>query len=65
MKINNPAVTPMMARGTVNQMISGCRKALNRKITTRIIIPKYIGMELASWVVASAESSASPDQAIK
>ncbi len=32
MKINNPAVTPMMARGTVNQMISGCRKALNRKI---------------------------------
>ena len=40
LNINRPAVTPMMARGTVSQMISGCRKALNRNITTRIIMPK-------------------------
>jgi hypothetical protein len=64
-KASSPTVTPMMARGTVSQMISVCLIALKRAMTVRIIMPMKIGMETASAPPARAESSASPPQAMK
>ena len=44
LKSNKPAVTPMMASGTVSQIIAVFLRELKRKMTARIIRPKKAGM---------------------
>ena len=47
--LNNskPAVTPMIAKGTVSQMIRVFLMELKRTITSRIMSPKKTGTEAA------------------